>query len=81
MNISEELLDSVFNYKVQTNEEKNQLDLSKVQYNNLYKTYEFFEKKFAPGYNNIPGFSEVIETIAQDNCDNSPLKEYEKRLY
>jgi hypothetical protein len=83
MNISEDLLNNVFNYTVKTNEEKenDKFDPTKIQYNNLYKSVEYFEKKFAPGYQNIPGFSEVIETIAKNNYDNSPLKEYEKRLY
>jgi hypothetical protein len=82
MNISEELLDSVFKYTVKTNEEKNvtKLDLSKVQYNETYRTYQFYEKKFPEGFDNIPGFYNVIESIKQHNYDNSPLQEYEKRL-
>ncbi len=37
MNISEELLDGVFNYTIKTNDENNihKLDLTKVQYNNI----------------------------------------------
>jgi hypothetical protein len=82
MDISEDLLCSVFNYKVKTNEEKdnNKFDPSRAQYNNLYKSYEFYEKKFPKGYENIPGFIDVIENIVEKNNDNTPLKEYEKRL-
>lgn len=82
MNISEELLDSVFNYTVKTNEQNNihKLDLTKVQYNNLYKSYDFYENKFPPGFENIPGFEKIIKSIAEMNIENSPLQEYEKRL-
>ena len=82
MNISEDLLDSVFNYIVKTNEEKNfvKLDLSMVQYNNLYHNFDYYNRKFPPGYDNIPGFPDVIQSIVEKNNDNTPLKEYNKRL-
>jgi len=82
MNISEDLLDSVFNYKVKINEDKDvhKLDLSKVQYNNLYKSYEFYEHKFPSGYDNISAFCDVIQSIVEKNNDTTPLQEYEKRL-
>ena len=82
MNISEDLLDSVFNYRVKTNEEKNfvKLDLSMVQYNNLYHNFDYYNRKFPPGYDNIPGFPDVIQSIVEKNNDNTPLKEYNKRL-
>ena len=82
MNISEDLLDSVFNYKVLTNQEKEytKLDYSKVQYNNIYHSYDYYERRFPPGYQSIPSFEKIIESIVEKNIDNSPLKEYEKRL-
>lgn len=82
MNISEDLLHSVFNYTVKTNEEKenDKFDPTKIQYNNLYKSFAFYEKKFPEGYENIPGFSEVIESIVKHSYDNSPLEEYNKRI-
>ena len=40
------------------------IDMNKIQYNNYYQSYEFFESKFAKGYNNIIGFSDVIENMA-----------------
>lgn len=40
------------------------IDISKIQYNNYYQSYEFFESKFPRGYDNIIGFSDVIENMA-----------------
>ena len=40
------------------------IDMNKIQYNNYYQTYQFFESKFPKGYDNIIGFSDVIENMA-----------------
>jgi hypothetical protein len=40
------------------------IDMNKIQYNNYYQSYEFFESKFPEGYDNIIGFSDVIENMA-----------------
>ena len=40
------------------------IDINKLQYNNYYQSYKFFESKFPKGYNNIIGFSDVIENMA-----------------
>ena len=40
------------------------IDISKIRYNNYYQSYEFFESKFPKGYDNIIGFSDVIENMA-----------------
>ena len=80
MDITEDLLDNVFNYKVVKNEDKAKVYFSNIKYNSLYNSYEFYEKKFEPGYQNIPGFDKVIESIVDKNINNSPIKEYEKRL-
>jgi len=40
------------------------IDMNKIQYNNYYQSYEFFESKFPKGYDNIIGFSDVIESMA-----------------
>ena len=40
------------------------IDFNKIQYNNYYQSYEFFESKFPKGYDNIVGFSDVIENMA-----------------
>ena len=40
------------------------IDMNKIQYNNYYQSYEFFESKFPKGYNSIIGFSDIIENMA-----------------
>ena len=40
------------------------IDINKIQYNNYYQLYEFFQSKFPKGYDNIIGFSDVIENAA-----------------
>ena len=40
------------------------IDMNKIQYNNYYQSYEFFESKFSRGYCNIIGFSDVIKNMA-----------------
>ena len=40
------------------------IDMNKIQYNNYYQSYEFFESKFPEGYTNIIGFSDIIENMA-----------------
>ena len=40
------------------------IDMNKIQYNNYYQSYEFFESKFPKGYDNIIGFSDIIENMA-----------------
>jgi hypothetical protein len=40
------------------------IDMNKIQYNNYYQSYEFFQNKFPKGYDNIIGFSDVIENMA-----------------
>ena len=42
------------------------IDMNKIQYNNYYQSYEFFESKFPKGYNNIIGFSDIIEDMSKN---------------
>lgn len=79
MDILEEDLYTNFNYRVMTIQERKmiELDWSKLLYNFIYTSYDFFEAKFPKGYDNIPGFNKVIECISEMNIDNSPLKELE----
>ena len=42
------------------------IDMNKIQYNNYYQSYEFFESKFPKGYDNIIGFSDVIEDMSKN---------------
>lgn len=52
-------------------------DWSKLQYNNYYKSYEFFESKFPNGFQYLTGFDKIIENLA--NNAKSPLEEILER--
>jgi hypothetical protein len=82
MNIDSFLLESVFNYKVKTNEEKSniKLDENLIRYNKLYQSHDFYENKFPEGFDNIPGFEQIIESIVENSKSNSPLNEYNSRI-
>ena len=71
------MLNTAFYYWAPTNEEKNMIivDESCIMYNNLYKSFEFYDNKFPDGYDNIPGFEKIIEQIVDRSQDNSPLQE------
>jgi len=56
-----------------------QLDISKIKYNAFYRSYEFAESKFPKGYENIPGFDNIIESVRQDLETKTPLEEIEFR--
>jgi hypothetical protein len=75
------MLNTVFSYWAPTNEEKNivVVDESCIMYNQLYKSYEFYDDKFPDGFNNIPGFNLIIDKIVDNSQDNSPLKEMDAR--
>ena len=77
MDIDEYMLNTVFSYWTPTNEEKNMIivDESCIMYNNLYKSFEFYDNKFPDGYDNIPGFEKIIEQMVDRSQDNSPLQE------
>ena len=81
MDIDDSMLDSEFNYKCVVNLNKNQIivDESCLQYNELYKSYDFYDAKFPEGYENIPGFNQIIIKIVEQSKDNSPLIEYESK--
>ena len=82
MNIDDNMLYTVFNYKVLTNEEKNfiKVDEDLIRYNNIYHSYDFYENKFPDGYENIPSFDKIIENIVEKSKNNNPLKEYNCRI-
>ena len=54
------------------------LDWSKLQYNNLYKSYEYQASKFPRGFESIPGFTQIIQHIAENA--KSPLELYNERI-
>jgi len=82
MDISEEMLWTEFNYTTPINEEKQTIlvDRTMIQYNMLYNSVGFYEAKFTPGWENIPGFDAVIQGMSYCSIGNSPLLEYEKRI-
>ena len=58
-------------------QEQQQIDWRKLQFNAFYRSPTFFESKFEPGWQNIPGFEKVIKSMA-DNAQ-SPLEEMIER--
>ncbi len=39
-----------------------EIDIDMLKYNAFYRSYEYAESKFPPGYENMPGFDKVIES-------------------
>jgi hypothetical protein len=60
---------------------ENIVDLEKLLYNSFYRSYEYYESKFPKGYENIPGFDKVIESMLTHTISNdlTPLKAIEQR--
>lgn len=58
---------------------KPELDINKIKYNAFYRSYEFAESKFPKGYENIPGFENIIESVRQELENITPLEEMELR--
>lgn len=56
-----------------------ELDINKIKYNAFYRSYEYAESKFPPGYENIPGFENIIESVRQELENITPLEEMEFR--
>ena len=55
-----------YNYKTYA-EYNMPINISKIQYNNYYQSDEFFESKFPKcGYDNIIGFSDIIEDMSKN---------------
>jgi len=52
-------------------------DIAELKYNAFYRSYEFVESKFPKGYESIPGFDKVIQSIADKFEENNitPLSE------
>ena len=77
MEIDEYMLNTVFSYWTPTNEEKNIIivDEKCIMYNQLYKSFDYYEDKFPEGFENIPGFNLIIDKMVDNSQNNSPLKE------
>ena len=66
-------LPDVLNYTV----EHKPLDICDLKYNAFYRSYEFVESKFPKGYESIPAFDCIIQSIADklEQEEITPLKE------
>ena len=50
-----------------------EFDIYKLAYNLRYKSIDYWESKFPPGFECIPGFDKIIEKIVDEAL--SPLEE------
>ena len=71
--LSNGVLPDVLNYGI----EQKPLDICELKYNAFYRSYGFVESKFPKGYESIPGFDCVIQSIADklEQEEITPLKE------
>lgn len=74
--LSKGILPEELNFTVKPRPE---LDINKIKYNAFYRSYEYAESKFPPGYENIPGFENIIESVRQELENITPLEEMELR--
>lgn len=51
------------------------VNVARLQYNAFYRSYDYYMSRFPAGLENLPGFDKVIESIQEQNADNTPLKE------
>lgn len=54
------------------------VDWSKLQYNNIYKSFDYFDSRFSGDYSHIPGFDIIIEKMAQQAL--TPFEEIQQRI-
>jgi hypothetical protein len=59
-------------------EKSTEFDINDLKFNWFYKDYSFYESKFPVGYESIPGFDNIIQSMA-DNQTKLPLEEIEER--
>ena len=52
---------------------KSVVDWSKLEYNSVYKSFDYFRDKFPVGFDYLPGFNDIIQKMA-DNA-KSPYEE------
>lgn len=64
-----------FNYSIQV---PDILDWSKLQYNNLYKSFDYFDSRFSGDYSHIPGFDLIIQKMAEQAL--TPFEEMQQRI-
>ena len=71
--ISKGVLPDCLNFSL---EPSDGFDWGKIKYNAFYRSYEYVENKFPPGYESIPGFDKVIEMCIPEA---TPLEEMTAR--
>lgn len=74
--IEVDLNDPCFDFSIKPQGLK--LDWSRLQYNKLYKSFDYFDSRFNGDYSHIPGFDLIIDKMAQNA--SSPLEEMEQRI-
>ncbi len=79
----EEVLGVGFDWTVKTNAQRElegfELDWNRLEYQCHYNSFQFYESKFPPGFENIPGFNQILENLVIKNEHHTPLAEYSER--
>jgi hypothetical protein len=65
-----------------SNRTESNIDWNKVLYNSFYRSYEFYEKRYAKEIAGIPGFDQVVRNIVETKEAEKidPLTEYNNRI-
>jgi hypothetical protein len=53
-------------------------DDKRLQYNQYYKTFDYWCSKFPKGFENVPEMKLIIDNIVENKKDTSPLEELQK---
>jgi hypothetical protein len=61
-----------------TFKKKDIVDWNKLQYNETYKSFDYWQNKFPPGFEYLPGFDSIIRNIV--NNAKSPYEEMMLRI-
>lgn len=68
------ILPDKFNYSITNNDN---VDISKLQYNAFYRSYDFYSSKYPKGMvESLPGFDNYINYVVEKNKNKTPLQEY-----
>lgn len=66
-----------FDYSINIPDPDN-VDWSKLQYNNIYKSFDYFDSRFTCDYSHIPGFDIIIKKMAEQAL--TPFEEMQQRI-
>jgi hypothetical protein len=70
------LNDPCFDFSVKKPRDK--VDWSKLQYTNIYKSFDYFDSRFSGDYSHIPGFDIIIDQMAKHTL--TPYEEMQQRI-